>query len=292
MEPRRPAPASHRQLAAYLARIGLDAPPTPDAAGLARLQQAHREAIAFENLDVRLGRGIAIGSEPVFDKLVLRRRGGYCFEQNRLYADMLAALGIASRALLARVLLGPPLEEPPARSHMLLLAQVAGESWILDAGFGGSFVPPLPLAEGVEVTSADGAHHRLVRSGARGGLTGEWQLQRAGPAATNDGRTLPHGDWQPQYSFDLAEVGGEDLEQANHWTASHPLSRFVQGLMVTTVRPQGFGSLIDRSWTESGQPDGARAEIESPQEYRRILHEHFGLELSEAEIAGLGLFGG
>lgn len=80
----------------YLDRIGLAEAPAPDAKGLAALQLAHRCSIGFENLDVRLGRNIRIDSASVFDKLVVRGRGGYCFEQNRLYSDMLRQLGIAT----------------------------------------------------------------------------------------------------------------------------------------------------------------------------------------------------
>ena len=83
-------------LAAYLARIRLGARPTLDHYGLAAMQRAHRLAIPFENLDIRLGRGVAIDSDAVFAKLVTAKRGGYCFEQNRLFADALDALGFTA----------------------------------------------------------------------------------------------------------------------------------------------------------------------------------------------------
>jgi len=90
-------------LSAYLDRIGLKQPPPATAEGLAQVQRAHRLAIPFENLDVILGRGIRIDSASVFAKLVTARRGGYCFEQNRLFEDALIALGFTVRPLLARV---------------------------------------------------------------------------------------------------------------------------------------------------------------------------------------------
>ena len=86
-------------LDAYLARIRLPARPTLDDLGLAAVQRAHRLAIPFENLDIRLGRGIRIDSESVFAKLVTAKRGGYCFEQNRLFADALTALGFTVAAV-------------------------------------------------------------------------------------------------------------------------------------------------------------------------------------------------
>ena len=93
-------------LDAYLARIALKERPLADAEGLAMLQRSHRLAIPFENLDIILGRGIRIDSESVFAKLVTAKRGGYCFEHNRLFLDALTALGFEARPLLARVWLG------------------------------------------------------------------------------------------------------------------------------------------------------------------------------------------
>jgi N-hydroxyarylamine O-acetyltransferase len=279
-----------RRLAAYLERIGLATPPAADAGGLEAVQRAHRQAIPFENLDIRLGRPIAIDSEGAFAKLVTARRGGYCFEHNRLLADMLAELGVATRPLLARVRLGPVDESHPPRTHVLLLADLDGAPWMADAGFGGSYVPVLELADGTEAATADGARHRLRRIGGPGALTGEWLLERAGPVAATDGRALPHGDWQPQYSFDLAEVAPADLEQAHHWTATAPASRFTRLHIATRALPDGFASLIDRtlSVTRGGHPEVR--EISDRAGYDRVLRNLFGLALAPAELARLPLF--
>ena len=138
-----------QRLDAYLTRIGLDRRPQPDAAGLMQVQAAHRQAIPFENLDIPLGRGIDCSADSVFAKLVSGRRGGFCFEHNRLLADMLTALGFTNRLLLARVLLGNPPQLTP-RTHCLVLVEVDGEPWIADAGFGGSYAPPMRLGDGEE----------------------------------------------------------------------------------------------------------------------------------------------
>ena len=280
------------QLSAYLARLGLSGAPRANVAGLARLQAAHRQAIAFENLDIALGRGIAVSSDAVFAKLVSARRGGYCFEMNRLFADMLAALGLPTRPLLARTRLGQPDHVVTPRTHVLLLAQVEGGPWIADAGFGGSYVPPLPLREGLEVASADGARHRLIRTGERGALAGEWLLQRAGPRDATDGRAADHGEWQGQYCFDLADVDAVDLEQANHWTATHPASRFVGTHIVSIVLDGGFASLNGRDLKvlEGGQT--MAAQIATPAAYAALMADRFGLELGLEDAARLPLFAG
>ena len=271
----------------YFARIGMENRPEATPEGLAVLQAAHRQAIGFENLDIPLGRGIRIDGVSVFDKLVAKERGGYCFEQNRLYADALTALGIANRPLLARVRLGNPMGITPPRTHVLLLVELDGRQWIADAGFGGSFVPPLPLEDGAEATTADGAGHRLRKTGIAGSLVGEWLLERAGPANATDGRSAPHGDWQPQYTFDLGEVAPDDLEQGNHWTSTRPDTRFTTLRVASIALPEGFAALTDRQMTVYSGGTSETRTIADVADYARTL---FRIALAEEDAARLGLF--
>ena len=131
----------------YFNRIGLSWPRavTPDT--LAALQFAQRASIPFENIDVLLGRGISTEPAAIFTKLVTQRRGGYCFEQNQLLAGALTALGVPHQLVLARVWLGA--NEMPAHTHLAVVAELAGQRWLLDAGFGGGYCPPLPLVAGL-----------------------------------------------------------------------------------------------------------------------------------------------
>lgn len=266
------------KLSAYLARVGLSSAPPPTTTGLEALLVAHRQSIAFENLHIPLGRPIAIDSDSVFAKLVAGRRGGYCFEQNRLLADMLERLGLPSRPLLARVRLGGTAGEHPTRSHVLLLLELEGSQWIADAGFGGSYVPALPMVDGAFAETADGAHHRLRRIGEQGWLGGQWLLERAGTPETTDGRADAHEEWQPQYTFDLAEVAPADLIQANHWTSTAPSTRFTSLCLATRVLPGGFAGLTDRSLRISGATTETR-EIPDARSYIDTLREMFGPEL-------------
>lgn len=274
----------------YLARIGLAARPHLDAAGIAALQAAHRHAIGFENLDIPLGRGICIDTGSVFDKLVTRGRGGYCFEQNRLYADALATLGVPNRPLLARVRLGLSDGVTPPRTHICLLAEIEGRHWLADAGFGGSNVPPLPLEHGAEARTDDGADHRLRRVGEVGSTDGQWLLERAGPSSATDGRADARKDWQPQYSFDLAEVAPDDLEQANHWTSTRPGTRFTTFHVASIPLARGFASMLDRELTVHRAGVTERRTIADAAEYARTLREVFRIALDEEDVAELALF--
>ena len=270
-------------LDAYLARIGLAERPQPTAEGLALLQRAHRLSIPFENLDILLGRGIAIDSASVFAKLVTARRGGYCFEQNRLFGDALDALEFVSRPLLARVWLGTE-APPPPRTHTLSLVTIDGQDWIADPGFGGSYAPPMPLADGETAQAPDGARFRLMRDPLHG-----WMLEREGDSATTDGRGGGSG-WQPQFSFGLDHVFTSDLVLSNHWTSTAPESRFRQLRIASIVLPQGFASLTDRAYRRRNGDKEASAEIDDARVYRMRMSLLFGIDLTAEEVADLGLF--
>jgi len=278
-----PVPAF--DLDAYLLRIGLPSRVTADGEGLTRLQRAHRQSIPFENLDVLLCRGVAIDSASVFAKLVERRRGGYCFEHGRLFSDALAALGFPARPLLARVWLG--VEEgaaPPPLTHTLSLVGMpgGGPSWIADAGFGGSYAPPMKLEAGAEAQAPDGARFRLETDGG-----GTWTLWRLGEAGTTDGRTgtADADGWQRQYSFTLAQVEEADLQLANHWIATAPASRFTRQRIVSVVLPTGFASLTDRRYRRRAGGQETAGEITDPRVYRMRLSLMFGIDLTADEAA-------
>lgn len=268
-------------LGAYLDRIRLPARPTLDHHGLAALQRAHRLAIPFENLDVALGREIRIDSAAVFGKLVIGNRGGYCFEQNRLFLDALAALGFEARALLARVWLGAT--ETPPLTHTLSLVTIDGAEWIGDAGFGGSYAPVMPLVDGSEAEAPDGARFLLVRE------NGGWMLLRDGIAATTDGRGAGEG-WQPQFGFTTDIVHGADLALSNHWTSTAPGTRFTTHRIVSIVLPHGFAGLTDRAYRRRAGGEETASEITDPRVYRMRLSMMFGIDLSAEEVAALALF--
>ena len=273
------------RLAAYLERLGHSGPPTPDAAGLEALQRAHRLAIPFENLDIPLGRPIAIDSDSVFAKLVAGGRGGYCFEHNRLLADMLALAGIVTRPLLARVWLRAAPGSIPPRTHVLLLTELGGEQRIADAGFGGSYVPVLPLADGAEAETPDRARHRLRRRGGAGAVEGEWTMERAGPA------TCGWEEWRAQYSFGLGEVAPVDLAQANLWTSTAPGTRFTSHVIASRPLADGFASLTDRTLSIARGADAEQREIGDPAAYAAMLGEVFGIALPEERLREWPIFG-
>ncbi len=281
--------ASDAAVRAYLARIGLEGMPEAGVEGLKQVQRAHRLAIPFENFDIPLGRGIDLTPEAIAAKLVGQRRGGYCFEHNGLFVKMLTALGFAVRPLLARVWLGVEPGEVPPRTHMLVLVTLGQQEWIADVGFGGSFTPPLPLEDGAEASTPDGARHRLRRAAMPGDPDGLWMLERNGAAGATDGRGAGEG-WQPQYGFAQTRVTAADIAQCNHWTATWPASRFTTACIASLILPDGFAALSDlRLSVHRGGETQARL-IDGPEEYRAVLADLFGIVLTVDEVRSLPLF--
>lgn len=192
-------------LDAYLERIAYRGALAGDAETLRGLHRAHATTIPFENLDIVLGRGIELDLESVQDKLVRRKRGGYCFEHNLLLAAVLERLGYAVTRLAARV-------QPSGagvRTHMLLRVVAEGRAWLADVGFGASLLEPLPL----EPTTArqGGWSYRLEQAD-----SGAWLL-RSGKLE----------GWSEMYEFSLEPQRPIDYAVYNHYTATHPRSPFV-----------------------------------------------------------------
>ena len=138
---------------AYLERIGASRPVTPTLETLATLMQAHLATVPFENLSIHLGEPIDLTEEALMEKLVSRRRGGFCYELNGGFAALLRHLGFEVTLHAARVHttdgLGPPYD------HLTLRVDL-DEPWLVDVGFGKFVARPVPLTVGETHTDPAG----------------------------------------------------------------------------------------------------------------------------------------
>lgn len=221
-------PQSPIDLDAYFRRIGHDGPTAPTLATLASLQAAHAAAIAFENLDVLLGRPILLDALSLQDKLVRRRRGGYCFEQNSLFRLVLEALGFKVAALTARVIHRRPPDPIPPRTHMLLRVELPEGPFLADVGFGGP-TPTAPLA--------------LIAGREQATPLEPFRLMDLG--CPLELQVRQDGEWQGLYRFTLEPQYPIDLEMANWFVATRPDSRFVNHLIVACSTASGRRGLFD-----------------------------------------------
>jgi len=251
---------SHIQLDAYLHRVGLACAPDNNADGMAALHRAQFFTIPFENFDVLSKREVDLDPDLVFDKLVTRRRGGYCFELNGLMLRVLRTLSFDTLPLLARVHLTDP---PSGRTHQLNLVTLGEKQWIMDVGFGaGGPRAPVLFQEGV--TDCGIASFELSRREPWG-----WMLS-----------TLESGEWKSSYSFDLGHVTAEDIEVANHYTSTSPKTHFTQLATVSLPTLEGRVSLRDLDLTEI-DASGDRTRRVDPKSYLGFIRDSFGIDLQE-----------
>lgn len=247
----------------YFERLGFDQEPKRDLETLSRLHILHMTKIPFENFDVLFGKPPKLDLPSIFKKLVVKKRGGYCFEMNALFQAVLEQLGFSTRAHIARVLMGSAPPETKAQSHQVLTVDLDGVTYFADVGFGGGgLLRPIPLQPDIE--------HEQGAESIRLQLDGErlYYLQ-----------TGIKGQWVNTYCFTVDEVYPIDFVVANHYTATHPDSKFTKQV-VCNRRTEDGGYYL--AGVELKRRQGQVSEtqvIQSPEEYLAILKELFQLEI-------------
>jgi N-hydroxyarylamine O-acetyltransferase len=249
---------------AYLTRMNYSASVKPDAETLHGLQSAHLLSIPFENLDIGLNQPIQLSEEALWDKIILRKRGGFCYELNGLFARFLKQIGFDVTYLNARVF---NREGKPGIDfdHLALLVKIPQEPtrWLADVGFGDSFTEPLSFEMGNE--QVQGLRSYRLEQTTEGYIT--WQKNY-------------DGTWERQYFFDLQPHNFPDeYEAACLYHQTSPKSSFTRASIISRATPEGRISLEDGSLiiTTNGQREERL--VPDRKEYQALLKEHFGVVL-------------
>ncbi len=248
---------------AYLQRINYTGPLAPNAETLRLLQLAHLQTVPFENLGIHAGEPIVLDDDVLFEKIVGRRRGGFCYELNGMFAALLRALGFRVAMLSAQVANAQG-EWGPDFDHMTLMVTIE-ERWLADVGFGDSFLEPLRLDErGKQVQGERG--YRIDLDGAHLVLN-----QRTNNA-----------DWKMQYRFTLQPYQYVDYAEMCQYHQTSPQSHFTRARICSRATSAGRISLSDMRFITS-TPGGGRHEqlLTNDDEYATILREHFGIAMEK-----------
>jgi N-hydroxyarylamine O-acetyltransferase len=254
-------------LTAYLARIAAPRPPALDAGALRDLHRAHLVAVPFENLSIHLGEPISLGEADLIDKIVGRRRGGFCYELNGAFACLLERLGGQVSRVAARVQggeggIGPPFD------HLALVVRLPDGTgpWLADVGFGSHSTYPL-LAEDRTEQEDPGGRFRLT--------------------GTPDGDIDVFKDGQLQYRIETRERALDDFVPTCWWQQTSPRSHFTTSVVCSRLTEDGGrisigGRRLIR--TEAGQHTeaGQRTEEDLPDDQAVLAayRDHFGIDLT------------
>jgi len=218
--------ADNFTLEKYFSRIAYHGNTNTDIATLTEIMRCQLFSVPFENLDVQAGKIVSLVPEDIVEKILLRKRGGYCYEVNGLFAMALQELGVPHTFAAARPMIYP-VRRP--KTHLVIIAEVDGEKWLFDLGFGSNSIrKPMRLdLLDIEVKQ-DAEMFMLTKTDVNKYLL----------------KAFAEGQWTDQYEFDPYPQEWIDFVPANYLNSTHPDTIFVKKLLVVLHNPTGRNILI------------------------------------------------
>ncbi|PZE19521.1 arylamine N-acetyltransferase family protein [Paenibacillus xerothermodurans] len=252
------------EVRAYLERLSYDGPLDGGARTLAELQEHHLHTVPYENLDILRGIPLSLEIQDLFEKIVIRRRGGYCFELNALFGWLLRELGYSVTDYMARFWRDEP-NPPPKRRHHVLKVETDGAFYLCDVGVGG-IVPrrPIEMVEGLEYRE-DAQCYRLEQDATYG-----WMLLE-----------LNNGQWRRLYSFAEEPQLPKDFVMPNYWCETAPDSPFSKHAMVAIRTHSGRNTVAGREFRIFTSNSVHSFIPETKKAYNEALRTYFGLVIDE-----------
>ena len=254
---------------AWLARISYGGSLAPTLDTLRGLVFAHAHAIAYESLDIMLGRVPRLDVAELQRKMIDHQRGGYCFEQNMLFRAGLRSMGYRVTSLQGRVVRGMAIDAPRPAIHMLLQVELPEGPYLADVGFG-NLAPtaPLLLAPHVEQHTPHGLT-RFIE------VNGELTLQQLlGQQWEHIYRIIPYPRYDAEY------------EVANWYTATHPDAPYLSNMIAARPLPDGSRLTMfnGRVTLRAQNGESHRRKLETPDAFAVVLREEFALAVSDADL--------
>jgi len=249
------------EIKAYLARIGITQPIKTDYASLHLLQSQHLKTVPYENLDIMRNIPLSLEVGDMYEKIVARKRGGYCFELNGLFTWLLRSLGFEVVEYMARFLRDET--EIPMRRHRVLRVTCDEGDYLADVGVG-SPVPltPLPLTMG-KISEQRGEKYKLEKEDFFGTVLYEWKKN----------------EWRKLYSFTEEPQLNIDYVMPSFYCEAHPESYFRTMDMVHMFTEDGRKSVAGRE-VKIFSPNGVEVIVPASEEvYHQLLKLHFGISL-------------
>jgi N-hydroxyarylamine O-acetyltransferase len=248
-------------LQSYFSRTGFHGSASADFATLKGMMRCQLFSVPFENLDVQAGKVVSLVPEEIYEKIVERRRGGYCYEVNGLFAMALDSLGFSYQFVAAR-----PMTYPVRRpkTHMVIVVTFDDGHWLCDLGFGSFGIrEPINLRWLDREIRQDFDTFKLTMVSER-----DYLLQ-----------SLTDGAWKNLYEFNLCPQEWVDFEPANYLNSTHPDSIFVQNLMVVKQNESGKEVLTNYFFKTVSEGRTVETKIRQ-EEIPSILLERFSLRSS------------
>lgn len=235
---------------------------------LSDLVRRHVATFAFSSVGCQLGNDLPLDFESLYQRIVIKRRGGYCFEQNGLLFGILEELGFSPKIFLGRVIYNKDIH--PGLTHRISMIEYGGHKYVIDVGFG-HLGPSLPIPmSGIESHDGRSTFRIAERS------PGEYHMQ-----------VIKEGEFFSLYRFELARYGQADCELGHFFSHRHPDANFVNHLVVSLIGENETRSLVDLKYWIIGQSSTQSHTIRDAEELGRILVDELGVPVTDIESCQL-----
>lgn len=231
---------------------------------LRNLHYQHLLSIPLENLDIHYGRKIVLEPEALFTKIITQKRGGFCYELNGLFYELLRTLGFAVKRVSGRVYdAGNGFNDE--FDHLAIVARIDDTDWLVDIGFGRRF-PLYPLPIKLDQLRED--------------RTGRYVI------TTHDGTYLAvkqqdeTGDWVPAYIFTLTPRELADFASMCHYHQTSAESYFTQNKLCTLVTARGRITLTDDKLKITEHDRHTEQVVADREEFEKLLTEYFDIQIT------------
>ncbi|MDT3251520.1 arylamine N-acetyltransferase [Serratia sp. root2] len=246
----------------YLQHIGFAGIPQADLLTLQQLHRCHMLSVPFENLSIIYRQGIHLEEPALFNKIVERNRGGFCYELNRLFAALLKDIGFNVQFISGEIRardgsFGAPFD------HMALKVEL-DQPYLVDVGFGDSFLTPLKITTTEQQPQTSGTFH-LEQEGA------VYYLERRNGDNRSHAKTL--------YRFTLRAREPSEFDGMCHYHSTSPQSHFTQRLVCSRPTENGRVTLSENKLIITEDHQRHESTLHSEDERRAALMHYFGIDL-------------
>lgn len=262
----------------YWDKLGLTRPTEPlSKDDLDRVICAHQSRIPFENLDAcDYRKPISLGISDLFDKIIVGKRGGYCFELNALFDALLRDAGVETMACLGRSLKDRGYVYPIL--HRGIIATVDRQRYIVEVGYGGS-VPAcaIPLIDGAEFESRGQVFRIELHDSCWWHIVYCGSAIKIATAAARGEAVVP----TPVLAILDAPAALIDFVPLSYYCSTHPDSVFTQIRMINLRTEEGSVSITADQFVQSTCEGKVAKVVESEAEFQSLVRRYFGMVLPD-----------
>lgn len=244
----------------YLKRINYAGPTDPNLQVLKELQARHLLNVPFENLDIHLGKPISLRMRDIFEKVILQRRGGFCYELNGLFFELLHSLGFNAKRISARVYNQG--EYGQEFDHLAILVKIGENHYLSDVGFGDFALQPLELSFGVTQTDPGGDF-----------LIDRYDQDYFRVLRFESEKLIP------QYIFKDQERTLKEFELMCHYHQSSPESHFTRKRLITILTDTGRVTISGNVLKTTIRNQVAELPLKDEEAFRQSLLNYFGVSI-------------